>query len=218
MENIHKKIDFAHPQVHKKIKNDIVYLKNFDAHSVNENEQGCHWRYFYQTPNKSYKLLVVIKRDLENLWSLKLCVFWLKFSEDVTDGEGKDVEYEILPSVGYDAFVEIANNKLKNHLLLGSEIYNDDYTLGMDKEIIKMIIELIKKFPEMDSLNFKYYEDLKKLYKNVISKKDDKEILDYIQKKYPQDMDKQFLMLRLDTIKSVDNYHRMNKMGLNPEI
>ena len=33
----------------------------------------------------------------------------------------------------------------------------------------------------MDSLNFKYYEDLKKLYKNVISKKDDKEILDYIE-------------------------------------
>ena len=44
------------------------------------------------------------------------------------------------------------------------------------------------------------------------------EVLDYIQKKYPDDTDKQFLLLRLDSINSVDNFHRMNRMKLNPSI
>ena len=123
----------------------------------------------------------------------------------------------VLPCQGYDNFVNQANLKLNNNLLLGTKMYDDDYNFDMDWQIIRMIIELIKKFPEMDALNFKYYDDLKKIYHDVIHKSGE-EVLNYVQKKYPADMDKQFLILRLDSLNSVDNFHKMNRMKLNPKI
>jgi hypothetical protein len=212
-----KKIKYIHPQIQEKIKSDISYLGEFDNCSAVEDENSCCWRYYYQTPHKSYKVLCVVKRDKENHWSLKINVYWLKFSKNVTQGEGKDAEYTILPCKGYKNFVNQANMKLKNNLILGVKMYDDDYSFEMDRQIIRMIIELIKKFPEMDALNFKYYDDLKKIYHDVIHKSD-KEVLDYIQKKYPNVTDKQFILIRFDTLNSVDNFHRMNKMKLNPHI
>ena len=214
---MNKKIEYTHPQIQDKIKKDVKYLNEFDSCSAIENEQGCHWRYVYQTPHKSYKVLCVVKRAPGNIWSLKLCVFWLKFSDEVTQGEGKDAEYMVLPCQGYDNFVNQANLKLNNNLLLGTKMYDDDYNFDMDRQIIRMIIELIKKFPEMDALNFKYYDDLKKIYHDVIHKSGE-EVLNYVQRKYPADMDKQFLILRLDSLNSVDNFHKMNRMKLNPKI
>jgi len=212
-----KKIEYTHPQIQEKIRKDISYLNEFDNCSALADDRGCHWRYSFQTPQKSYKVLCIIKRSPGNIWSLKLNVYWLKFSKDVTQGEGKDVEYTILPCQGYKNFVNQANIKLKNNLILGTKMYDDDYNFEMDRQIIRMIIELIKKFPEMDALNFKYYDDLKKIYHDVIHKSN-QEVLDYIQEKYPNDTDKQFLLLRLDSLNSVDNFHRMNRMKLNPSI
>ncbi len=214
---MNKKIQYEHPQIQEKIRKDIGYLNDFDSNSVVEDEKGCRWRYFYETPQKSYKVLCVVKRAPGNIWSLKLNVYWLKFSKEVTQGEGKDVEYMTIPCQGYKNFVNQANLKLNNNLLLGTKMYDDDYNFDMDRQIIRLIIELIKKFPKMDALNFKYYDDLKKIYHDVIHKSGDG-VLKYVQEKYPTDMDKQFLILRLDSLNSVDNFHRMNKMKLNPSI
>lgn len=214
---MYKNIEYTHPQIQENIRKDISYLSEFKNHSVVEDESGCCWRYCYETPSKNYKILCVIKRNFENIWFLKIHVYWLKFSNRFTQGEGKDVEHSTIPIKGYKNFINQANLKLKNNLIADVKMYDDDYGFEMDRQIIKMIIELIKKFPEMDNLNFKYYDDLKKIYQDIIHKSG-KEVLEYIQKEYPKDTDKQFLLIRLDSLKSVDNFHRMNKMKLNPSI
>lgn len=200
------------------LQKDIDYLKDFKFKTCIKNKNRFIWRFIYKTNNGEYKILCCIVRENNGLWHFKSSVFWKNITNKNTNGDGKDVEFNISNCKNYSDLKEKCNLKLKNNLLLNPHNYDDDYHFYMDKQILHYFIILIEKYEDIQSLiNFKYYDDLKNIYRDIINKSNE-EILDYVQEKYPNDSDKQFLLLKLDTLNDVDNFIRMQKMGLKPKI
>lgn len=203
---------------HNNFQKDINYLKDFKFNSCIQNKDNFIWRFVYKTNNGEYKILCCVIRDKGGKWHFKSSVFWKNITDKNTNADGRDVEFKILNCKDYSDFKDKCNLKLKNNLILDPHMYDDDYNFSMDKQIIHYLIILLEKYNDIENLvNFKYYDDLKKIYKDIVNKSNE-EILDYVQEKYPNDTDKQFILLKLDTLKDVDNFISMKKMGLMPKI
>ena len=182
---------------------DIEYLKNFSLIDNKKGQNGEIWKFEYKT--KDYLLNFFIKRDKKDAWSGELKTYWKKKTKEATSGGGKDFQMNFGPYHSFEKFVENINLKLKNHPLISTEIYNDDWNANLDALIKKMILELKEKIGDLHKISNLYFNDLKKLYNKVINIKDD-DLLKFANQEAPTDSDKQNLILILQKIHKIPFY------------
>ena len=189
---------------------DIKYLTDFKLENEHSDSVNTYWVFSFVTFNSTYKIVCVVKRNnTSDTWGLRVESFWGELDKRKTPGAGMEYSIDIEEIKGYDNFIAEANRKLNNSPITDSNLYHDDYNFMMTKEIIKELIRLIIDYPKIEGMNnSQYYNDLKKIYQDTV---------DYINKNYPADGDKQMLIYKLNSLDSMDNFIEIEKMSNTPE-
>jgi len=198
-------------ELEQKFDQDIVYLKGFSLNKKEEKGNSVVW--IFDHKEKDYTLRFYIQHNKkENKWNSKVFIYWKIPTKEFTNSKGKDFEHSFGPFYSYKEMVEELNRKLKNNPLISLESYTDDGNTQFDKDILTMIMSLLKHKESLKSVKDKHFDDLKKIYYNVKDLKTNEEIKNYINKKSPKEEDKQTMLLILQKIYQLDFYLKKEQL------
>jgi len=192
-----------------RVSNDISYLKSFNLIKHLNNGSKESWK--FSSKNKDYMSVFYILKNEKNLWFAKLSIYWKEKTNNFTSGAGKDMEKEFGPYRSYEDLVKNVNLKLENNPLISNQIYKDDWNHNMDEIIKKLALDLKYKYKEIEALNDNHFNDLKEFYHKIKNMNDSK-FFEFCEREYPEDTDKQSLILRLQKIEKLPFYNSMKKM------
>lgn len=194
-----------------KFNQDIVYLKGFSLNNKKDNVGNTIWIFGHK--EKDYTLRFYIQNNKnDDSWNTKIFIYWKEPSKNFTNARGKDFEHTFGPFSSYDEMVTELNRKLANNPLISSKNYSDNDNVQFNKDIIEMMKALLEYDKQLELVRDSYFNDLKKTYNKVKSIKTIVELQDYIDKKYPDDYDKQELLLILQKIYKLDFYLKKEKL------
>lgn len=146
--------------------------------------------------------LYIAKTPSEN-WYYKFFVYWKKHTSDFTSGRGKDFDLQFGP---FKTLEELEGNlkyNLKHNTLISPNNYQDNNKIQLDNEIYMMIDKIKKIHEEINSCTDPYFDDLKKELPHLMKEKPEVDL--YIDKNYPDEDDKQQLIMILNKVDSLKN-------------
>lgn len=208
-EEIEKVLDKQ--ELERKFDQDIVYLKGFSLNKKKNNGNNIIW--ILDHKEKDYTLRFYIQNNKnDDSWISKIFIYWKEPSKNFTNARGKDFEHTFGPFFSYEEMVTELNKKLTNNPLISMENYVDDNNVKFNKDVIEMVKVLLRYNKQLTSVREIYFNDLKKIYNEVKSIKSIEELQKYIDKKYPDDDDKQELLLILQKVYKLDFYLKKEQL------
>lgn len=206
LETVINKQDLAN-----KFDQDIVYLKGF---SLNKKEiKGDNTIWVFDHKEKDYILRFYIqKNNPTDKWHAKVFIYWKEPSKEYTNAKGKDFDATFGPFNSYEEMVSELNRKLKNNPLISLGNYIDDDNTQFDKDVIEMLEQMLKKGDKIDAVKDTHFKDLKKIHKVTRNIKSEEELKKYINDNWPDEEDKQTLLLILQKIYQLEFYLHKEKL------
>jgi hypothetical protein len=184
---------------------DISYISGFSLLKKESKSDSDIWIFEHRTKDYSIRFyLRKNKKDKE--WTGKIFIYWKVQSSDFTNAKGKDFEYTFGPYKSYKEMVSELNRKLHNNPLFSSGNYFDDNRTQLNNDVLVMIQRLIEKKEKLNQVKDKKFNDLKKLYNKIYKLSSDEEINNFLKSEYPDEADKQTLLLTLQKMFQLDFY------------
>lgn len=186
------------------------FLDGFSYDKFEEKNGMNLWVFTHKFPDYTFRIIFGEKNDK---WKSKIFVYWKQKTSSPTLGAGKDFEYKIGP---YDNFQDLISNMtktLENNPIMGKHLYDDDFELNMDKEAVPLLKKLKQSGEKLMSINDVYFDDLKRIYKNIKNVPENK-LVDYCRIHNEKEADKQDFLLDLQKVNKLDFYDGMRRMGI----
>lgn len=181
----------------------------FIGHKTDENG-NLIWKYSKKiksgTSSKEdsdYIFNVFIAKTPNENWYYKVFVYWKKKTNDFTSGKGKDFDLQFGPFDSLENLEKELNYNLKHNILFSSNNYKDNNKIQLDDEIYTMIDKVKGVYDKLLSCTDPYFDDLKDEYNHLCKSRPEVDL--YISKNYPDEDDKQQLLLILSKIDSLNN-------------
>lgn len=180
--------------INKKIdtNNNIVwkYSKKIKSGTSNKKDSDYIFNFFIaKTPNEN--------------WYYKFFVYWKTQSNHNTSGKGKDFELQFGPFNSLDVLEKDLYYNLNHNTLFSFNNYKDNNKIQLDNEIFEMIEKIRDVYDKLLTCVDPYFDDLKKEIPNLFKEKE--QVQSYIDSYYPDEDDKQQLLLVLSKIGSLHN-------------
>jgi hypothetical protein len=153
--------------------------------------------------DSDYTFNVFIAKTPNKNWYYKFFVYWKTHTSDSTSGKGKDFDLQFGP---FDSLEAVENNLMHNlnhNILYSFNNYKDNNKIQLDNEIFTMVERVREVYDKLKSCSDSYFDDLKKELPNLFKEKSEVQL--YIDDSYPDEDDKQQLLLMLSKIGSLDN-------------
>ena len=191
--------------------NDIHYLKGFSLNKKEDKGDSTIWVFDHK--EKDYILRFYIqKNNTNNNWSAKIFIYWKEPSKEYTNAKGKDFDASFGPFNSYKEMTNELNRKLKNNPLISLGNYVDDDNTQFDKDVVEMLRQMMKKTEKIDAVKDAHFKDLKKIHKTTKNIKTIEELEKYINENWPDEEDKQTLLIILQKIHQLDFYLNKEKI------
>lgn len=193
------------------IDNELIKIDGFDFVNQKTDENGnLLWKYTKKIKSGTSSRedsdyifnLFIVKTPNEN-WYYKVFVYWKKQTKDFTSGKGKDFDLQFGPFYSLEKLEKDLHYNLNHNILFSTNNYKDNNKIQLDNEIYTMIDRVNKVYDKLLSCEDPYFDDLKE--EMVHLRKEKPEVDLYISKNYPDEDDKQQLLLILSKIDSLNN-------------
>lgn len=190
---------------------ELIKLDGFEfINKKTDENKNLIWKYSKSLKDKSnikkdgdYIFNVFIAKTPNENWYYKIFVYWKSHTSNVTSGKGKDFELQFGPFNNAKDLQKDLDYNLNHNILFAFTNYKDDNKSQLNDEIFIMIEKVKEKYNDLISCEDSYFDDLKKEIKNLLKNKS--EVQEYIDKNYPDEDDKQQLLLMLGRISSLNN-------------
>lgn len=153
--------------------------------------------------DSDYIFNLYLAKSKNNNWYYKFFVYWKKHTSQSTSGRGKDFELQFGPFNTLDELKSNLTYNLKHNNLFSPNNYKDNNKLQLDDQIYIMINKVKDVYDDLNSCDDSYFEDLKKEIPHLFKEKPEVDL--YIKKNYPDEDDKQQLLMILNKIDSLKN-------------
>jgi len=195
----------------KIINSQLINIDGFDfINQKQDDKNNIIWKYSKSIKSGSstredsdYIFNLFIAKTPNQNWYYKIFVYWKKHSNNFTSGKGKDFDLQFGPFSKIEDLEKDLNYNLNHNILFSFNNYKDNNKIQLDNEIFKMIEKVKLKYDELLSCTDSYFDDLKKEMESLT--KDKTEVQSYLDKNYPDEDDKQQLLLILSKIGSLHN-------------
>lgn len=193
------------------INSQLIKIDGFDFISHKTDENGnLIWKYSKNIKSGSsnredsdYIFNVFIAKTPNENWYYKVFVYWKDKTKNFTSGKGKDFDLQFGPFESLEILEKDLHFNLNHNILFSANNYKDNNKIQLDNEIFTMINKIKDKYEELLSCNDSYFDDLKKELVNLFKSKPEVDL--YLSKNYPDEDDKQQLLLILSKIGSLNN-------------
>jgi hypothetical protein len=190
---------------------ELPYLHAFELKKVYRKKNGFMVAKF-TLKTKNYILDFYVKRNIDTTWSANIKVYWKRFSNEPSNGAGKDYEYSFGTYATREELVDSLNSKLKNNFMFHTGMYQDDYGLKLSVLVFRYLTMLKSKIQDVKKLrNTEHYIDLESIY-DKIKDLDEKDTFTFIESEYPDPEDKQTFLLVLQRLEKIEFYNFMEVM------
>lgn len=172
--------------------NNIIwkYSKSIKSGSSNRKDSDYVFNIFIaKTPNEN--------------WYYKFFVYWKTHTSDSTSGKGKDFDLQFGPFDSLEAMEKDLMYNLNHNTLYSFNNYKDNNKIQLDNEIFTMVDRIRGVYDKLKSCSNPYFDDLKKELPHLFKEKQEVQL--YIDDSYPDEDDKQQLLLMLSKVGSLDN-------------
>lgn len=153
--------------------------------------------------DNDYIFNVFIAKTPNENWYYKFFVYWKTHTSDFTSGKGKDFDLQFGPFDSLEAMEKDLMHNLNHNTLYSFNNYKDNNKIQLDNEIFTMVERAREVYDKLKSCSDSYFDDLKKELPNLFKEKPEVQL--YIDDSYPDEDDKQQLLLMLSKIGSLDN-------------
>lgn len=160
--------------------------------------------------DSDYIFNLYIAKSKNNNWYYKFFVYWKKHTSDFTSGRGKDFDLQFGPFNSLDELKSNLTYNLKHNNLFSPNNYKDNNKLQLDDQIYIMIGKVKDVYDDLNSCQDSYFEDLKKEIPNLFKEKPQVDL--YLKKNYPDEDDKQQLLMILNKIDSLKNLKEIENL------
>lgn len=168
----------------------LKFSKKINVETSSKKDSDYTFNIFIaQTPNKN--------------WYYKVFVYWKKHTKDHTSGKGKDFELQLGPFNSFKDMKKDLDYNIKHNTLFSAKNYEDNNKSQLNDEVYKMISKVKNVYEKLLSCKNTYFDDLKKEMVHLSKEKPEVDL--YISKNYPDEDDKQQLLLILSKIDSLNN-------------
>jgi len=208
-ETIEQMVDKS--EVAEKFDQDIIYLKGF---SLNKKEiKGDFTIWIFEHKSKDYRIRFYIqKNNSQKKWFCKIFIYWKTPSKEFTNAKGKDFDHTFGPYDSYEDMILELNRKLKNNPLISKENFIDDDNTQFNKDVVEMLKQMMDNSEKLNTVKDVHFKDIKKIYNDVKNINSLEELQNYINKKAPNEEDKQSLLLTLQKIYQLNFYINKEKI------
>ena len=117
--------------------------------------------------------------------------------------KGKDFDLQFGPFDSLEVMEKDLMHNLNHNTLYSFNNYKDNNKIQLDNEIFTMVERAREVYDKLKSCSDSYFDDLKKELPNLFKEKPEVQL--YIDDSYPDEDDKQQLLLMLSKIGSLDN-------------
>lgn len=168
-----------------------------------DDKENSIWKYSIREENYIVNLFIVKTKN--NKWFYKFFVYWGALSKRLTNGKGKDFELKLGPFESFDDLKKSLYNSAKHNILYAFQNYHDNNKTQLNDEVFKLLNDLKKHKENIEISDNKYFKDLKDLLPELLKSKE--EVIRFLEKEYPDEQDKQLLILILQKMYKV-NLHK----------
>jgi hypothetical protein len=174
------------------------YSKSIKSGSSNREDSDYIFNIFIAyTPNKN--------------WYYKIFVYWKTHTSQLTSGKGKDFDLQFGSFNTLEELQKDLYYNLNHNILFSFNNYKDNNKIQLDDEVFKMIEKVSKVKEELNLCKDPYFDDLKKEFINLNKSKS--EAQEYINNSYPDEDDKQQLLLILSKIDTLHNRTKIESIN-----
>jgi hypothetical protein len=153
--------------------------------------------------DSDYTFNVFIAKTPNENWYYKFFVYWKTHTSDATSGKGKDFDLQFGPFDSLEVMEKDLMHNLNHNTLYSFNNYKDNNKIQLDNEIFTMVERAREVYDKLKSCSDPYFDDLKKELPNLFKEKPKVQL--YIDDSYPDEDDKQQLLLMLSKVGSLDN-------------
>ena len=183
--------------------NDFNFIKkNFDD---NLNKL---WKYTLQEEN--YTINLFVSETKGGKWYYKIFVYWKSLSKGMTNGRGKDFELQFGPFNNLEDLKKDLKHSLEHNVLFSFKNYHDNNKTQLNDEIFNLIPILVKNKEDIENNTDDFFKDLREILPNLLKSKD--EVVDFLNKEYPDEEDKQFLTLLIQKANKIQLHKQINSI------
>jgi hypothetical protein len=193
------------------VNNELIKIDGFDFVNYKTDQEGnLLWKYKKRIKSgtssredSDYIFNLFIAKTPNENWYYKVFVYWKKHTKDFTSGKGKDFDLQFGPFNSLEELEKDLNYNLNKNILFSTNNYKDNNKIQLDNEIYKMIDKVKGVYEKLLSCTDPYFDDLKEEMTHLMQEKPKIDL--YLSKNYPDEDDKQQLLLILSKIGSLDN-------------
>lgn len=166
------------------------------------------WKYSLKEENYIVNFFIVKTKNEK--WFYKVFVYWKSLSKSMTNGKGKDFELKLGPFETFEELKKSVVHSLKNNLLFSFHNYHDNNKTQLDDEIFSLIDDVKKHKEDIENTDGVYFKDLKKALPDLLKSKE--EVKKTLDKDYPDEEDKQFLILSLQKMYKIKLHNQIDSI------
>lgn len=161
--------------------------------------------------DSDYLFNIFIANTPSKKWYYKIFVYWKTHSSHVTSGKGKDFDLQFGPFNTLEELEKDLHYNLNHNILFSFNNYKDNNKIQLDDEVFRMVEKVAKVQEELNLCSDSYFDDLKKEFKNLNKSKE--EAQEYMDNSYPDEDDKQQLLLILSKIDTLHNRRKIESIN-----
>lgn len=189
---------------------EIPELDNFKFVDKKNDDKGNEiWKYSLKEEN--YTINFFIGKNKSNKWFYKVFVYWKALSKSMTNGKGKDFEIKFGPFENFEDLKKNIKEAINHNLLFSFQNYHDNNKTQLNDEIFRVIEKLKKHKEDIENSTGSYFKDLRKILPNFLKSKE--EVKKYLDDKYPDEEDKQFLLLILSKMDNIKLHNQISSIN-----
>ncbi|HUS51782.1 MAG TPA: hypothetical protein VMZ91_16560 [Candidatus Paceibacterota bacterium] len=187
----------------------IPELDDFEFVDKKNDDKGNDiWKYSLKEEN--YIINFYIAKNKSGKWFYKVFVYWKALSKSFTSGRGKEFELKFGPFETFEELKKSIKEALTHNVLFSFKNYHDNNKIQLDDEIFRVIEKLKTHKEDIENNTGSYFKDLKKLLPIFLKSKE--EIKKYLDDKYLDEEDKQFLLLTLQKMDNIKLHNQINSI------
>jgi len=188
---------------------DIPELNSFKfVDKKKDSKDNDVWKYSLKEEN--YTINFFIAKNKSNKWFYKVFVYWKALSKSLTSGRGKEFELKFGPFETFEELKKSIKEAVDHNVLFAFQNYHDNNKTQLDDEVFRVIEKLKNHKEDIENNTGSYFKDLKKLLPIFLKSKE--EIKKFLDDEYPDEEDKQFLLLTLQKMDKVKLHNQINSI------
>ena len=192
-----------------KLQQDIDLLKNYTLIETKIISGANTWKFEFKTQDESYLSHAFIVQYPNGVCKMRLEVDWKVTTKHNTVGAGKDFVMVFGPFQSYDEMVTELNRKLKNHPMIGSNLYKDNNDFQLDNEIVTLLKRLKENIAEIHSLNHPSLKTLERTYELIKDIPDDEGLAKFADENFKGWLLKQGMIYKLQNLDKIPYYRSL---------